>query len=170
MNNEQNFENLAPDEKNALQTMKKFLGLEHFAWKFGAIVTLISAIIMGFSSFIMIIVGIATTVASQNQYNGDGVAPAISFIIMGVMYFMIVVLGFIPEAVVCFMMIKKVEYYQSTLDTDISIARTRCTSVGMIVFCVLFNTLAAVFYIINFALKKKNAAVFDRLEAAQKGN
>ena len=170
MNNEQNFENLTPEENNALQTMKKFLGLEHFAWKFGAIVTLISAILMGFSSFIMIIAGIATTVASQNQYNGDGVVPSISFIIMGVMYLLISVLAFIPEAVVCFMMIKKVEYYQSTLDTDISIARTRCTSIGMIVFCVLFNTLAAVFYIINFTLTKKNAAAFDKLEAAQKGN
>ena len=167
MNNEQNFENLTPEENNALQTMKKFLGLEHFAWKFGAIVTLISAIIMGFSSFIMIIVGIATKVASQNQYNG--VAPAISFIIMGVVYLMISVLVLIPETVVCFMMIKKVEYYQSTLDTDISIARTRCTSVGMIVFCVLFNTLAAVFYIINFIITKKNAAEFDKIEAAQKG-
>ena len=168
MNNEQNFENLAPAENNALQTMKKFLGLEHFAWKFGAIVTLISAILMGFSSFIMIIAGIATTVASQNQYNS--VAPAISLITMGVVYLMISVLVLIPEAVVCFMMIKKVEYYQSTLDTDISIARTRCTSVGMIIFCVLFNTLAAVFYIINFVLTKKNAAAFDKLEAAQKGN
>lgn len=167
MNNEQNFENLAPAENNALQTMKKFLGLEHFAWKLGAIVTLISAIVVLLSSFVMIIDGIVVTAASQNQYNG--VAPMYAIIIMGVTYTIVSVAVLIPETVICFMMIKKVEYYQSTLDTDISIARTRCTSIGMIVFCVLFNTLAAVFYIINFALTKKNAAAFDKLEAAQKG-
>ena len=75
----------------------------------------------------------------------------------------------VPVTVINFMMIKKVEYYESTLYTDISIARTRCTSVGMMVFCILFNTLAAIFFIINFVKTKNNAAEFDRIEAEQKG-
>ena len=168
MNNEQYVQYPQEQDNKVLSDFKKFLGLEHFGWKFGAIMTLISAIIMMFSSLILIIVGIATTAAAQNQFNG--VAPMYFLTVMGVVYLIISFAVLIPESVICFMMIKKVEYYQSTTDTDISIARTRCTSVGMIVFCVLFNTLAAVFYIINFALTKKNAVAFDKLEAAQKGN
>ena len=168
MNNEQYVQYPQEQDNKVLSDFKKFLGLEHFGWKFGAIMTLISAIIMMFSSLILIIVGIATTAAAQNQFNG--VAPMYFLTVMGVVYLIISFAVLIPESVICFMMIKKVEYYQSTTDTDISIARTRCTSVGMMVFCIIFNAMAAIFFIINFVKTKNNAETFDRIEAEQKQN
>ena len=136
--------------------------------RIGAIMTLIAAVMMFLASIIMIISG-AVVLANANtqQFGGMSAAANASILIIGITY-MIIPVTLIPETVICFIMIKKVEYYQSTLGTDISIARTRCTSVGMMVFCILFNTLAAIFLIINFVKTKTNAAAFDRIEAAQK--
>ena len=161
MNNEQN-----SSTNNALEKMKKFLGLEHFGWKVGGIVILASAGILVFLSLILIISGIVTI--SRSGDATTGAAPMYVFLVLGIVYFIMALIALLPCGIISLMMIKKVEYYQSTLDTDISIARKRCTSIGMIVFCVLFNTLAAVFYIINFILTKKNAAEFDKIEAEQR--
>lgn len=155
-------------ENEVLQTMKNFLGLEHFAWKFSAIASVISAAFLFFCTFFMTAAGIVLAEAESDPGNKGMIYYA--FIIFNVMFLYIDAIALVPRVVISFILLKKVEYYQSTIDTDISIARKRCTSVGMIVFCVLFNTLAAVFYVINFALTKKNAAEFDKLEAAQKGN
>lgn len=169
--NDQSFTPAAEQDEKVLQDMKKFLGLEHFAWKFGAIMTLISVIIMIFASIIMMISGavIMAEAKAPAAYGGAPAAVNAYVLIMGVTYLIVSLTVLLPETIICFTMIKKVEYYQSTLDTDISIARTRCTSVGMMIFCILFNTLAAVFFIVNFVKTKNNAASFDRIEAAQKG-
>ena len=169
MNNEQYVQYPQEQDNKVLSDFKKFLGLEHFGWKFGAIMTLIAAVMMFLASIIMMISG-AVVLANANtqQFGGMPAAANASILIMGITY-MIISVTLIPETVICFIMIKKVEYYQSTTDTDISIARTRCTSVGMMVFCILFNTLAAIFFIINFVKTKNNAAEFDRIEAEQKG-
>ena len=158
---------IAEQDKNVLNTFKKFLGLEHFGWKFGAVMLLICSILMPIIGIIMLTAGAAVQNASQPTYTGG--VPGYPFVLMGVMYLVLTAVELIPCTVVSFIMLKKNEYYQSTIDTDISIARKRATSVGMIVFCFIFNTLAAVFYLINFIKTKSNAAVFDRLEASQKG-
>ena len=165
MNNEQATEKSKKEE--ALGSLKKFLGLEHFGWKVGGIVILASAGILIFLSIILIIIGIVTMADAKDPTTG--VAPMVFSLTMGIAYLIVSLIGFIPSGIISLMMIKKVEYYQSTLDTDISIARKRCTSIGMIVFCALFNTLATVFYVINFITIKKNAAAFDEIEADQKG-
>ena len=151
-------------DKNALDTFKKLLGLEHFGWKLGAIMVLISMIIFVVVSIIFIIIGSAYI--SSGSYTDP---PGEMFIAMGITYLVVSLTVLLPLMIICFSMIKKVEYYQSTVDRDISIARTRCTSVGMLVFCVIFNTLAAIFFIINFAKTKNNAGSFDRIAAAQRG-
>ena len=163
-----NYTDMETEEKdrNVLTTFKKFLGLEHFGWKFGAIMSLIGMIVFIISAVIMLIVGITATAASNNQ--ADSIAPLYTLIVMGIVYFILSFVVFLPIVIINFKMIKKVEYYQSTVDTDISIARTRCTSVGMLIFCLIFNEIAAVFFIINFAKTKNNAAAFDRIAAAQK--
>jgi hypothetical protein len=76
---------------------------------------------------------------------------------------------YLPLAIINLKLLKKVEYYENTLYSDVSIARKRCTSVGMIVFAAIFNKIALIFIIINFVKTRKNAASFDRIEAAQKG-
>ena len=147
------------DEK-VMADFKKFLGLEHFGWKLGAILVLVSAIILIILSIVFIAIG--ASVNSQTDFAGF---PGV---ILGVSYLIVSLIALLPAAIISFIMIKKVEYYQSTLDTDISIARTRCTSVGMMVFFILFNTIAAIFFIINFVKTKNNAEAFDRIAAAQK--
>ncbi len=163
--------NTCEQDRGALQTMRRFLGLEHFGWKLPAILTLICSILMTLSSLILMTVGVSA--ASGFEFNEEGPAilnemtPVILTSVMGGTYLATTLLVMVPICVIDFIMMKKVEYYESTLDTDVSIARKRCTSVGMIVFCVLFSNIAAVFYIINFVKTKNNAAAFDRLEAAQ---
>lgn len=163
-----NYTDMETEEKDrqALGTFKKLLGLEHFGWKFGAIMSLIGMIVFIISAVIMLIVGITATAASNNQ--ADSIAPLYTLIVMGIVYFILSFVVFLPIVIINFKMIKKVEYYQSTIDTDINIARKRCTSVGMMVFCILFNNIAAIFFIINFVKTKANAESFDRMEARQK--
>ena len=69
-----------------------------------------------------------------------------------------------PETGKVFM---KAKFPLST-ETDIAVTRTRCKSVGMIVFAAIFNNVALVFIIINFVKTKMHAAEFDRIEAKQK--
>ena len=151
-------------DKNVLNTFKKFLGLEHFGWKFGAIMALISMIMFVILSIVFIAAGAAST--GSNSFTDP---PGQMFIAMGITYLISGLIVLLPVTIINFAMIKKVEYYQSTVDRDVSIARTRCTSIGMLIFCVFFNTLAAIFFIINFAKTKNNAGSFDRIAAAQRG-
>ena len=155
-------QNTDEQDRGALRTMRRFLGLEHFGWKLTAILMLICSILMTLSSLIIMFAG---GFAAGGAF--DDAAPAIVTSVMGGTYLATALLVMVPICVINFIMMKKVEYYESTLDTDVSIARKRCTSVGMIVFCVLFSNIAAIFYIINFVKTKNNAAAFDRLEAAQ---
>ena len=156
--------NTDEQDRGALRTMRRFLGLEHFGWKLTAIMMLICSILMTLSSLVLIIAGGSAAASAF-----DDSAPVIMTSVMGGAYLVTALLVMVPVCVIGFIMMKKVEYYESTLDTDVSIARKRCTSVGMIVFCVLFSNIAAVFYIINFIKTKNNAASFNRIEAAQKG-
>ena len=73
-----------------------------------------------------------------------------------------------PLIIVDFKMVKRVEFYQGCMETDISVTRTRCKSVGMIVFAAIFNNVALVCIIINFVKTKMHAAEVDRIEAKQK--
>ena len=151
-------------DNKVLADFKKFLGLEHFGWKFGAIMMLVCSIVVMIISIICIVLGAAVP-KGETSLDLAGVGG----IVVGVVYLSVSLIALLPAAIISFIMIKKVEYYQSTVDTDISIARTRCTSVGMLVFCILFNTIAMIFFIINFAKTKNNAAAFDRIAARQKG-
>ena len=91
------------------------------------------------------------------------------FMAYGILFITMALLLYLPVAIINLKMLKKVEYYENTLYSDVSIARKRCTSVGMIVFAAFFNKIALIFIIINFVKTRKNAAAFDRIEAAQKG-
>ncbi len=152
-------------DKKILDTFKRFLGLEHFGWKFGAVMFAVSSFLLILSGVIMIISGAVLLRPSAD----NEMLSRYPFILMGVLYICLALVELIPLTVISFIMLKKNEYCQSTVYTDLSIARKRATSVGMIVFCFLFNNIAAIFYLINFIKTKNNAAAFDRIEAAQKG-
>jgi len=96
-------------------------------------------------------------------------AFGVLFIIYSIYFITMGLIVYLPHAIINLKLLKKVEYYENTLYSDVSIARKRCTSVGMIVFAAIFNRMALIFIIINFVKTKKNAKAFDRIEAAQKG-
>ena len=110
-------------------------------------------------------------VSDGAETDPNSVLVLLSFVfVMYSFYFLLIgLLGYLPTAVMSLVMLKKVEYYENTVYTDVSIARKRCTSVGMIVFAAIFNKIALIFIIINFVKTRKNAKAFDRIEAAQKG-
>ena len=165
MDNVQNGSSTEERDAIVLKNMKKFLGLEHFGWKLSGFMMLAACVTFIVAAVLIIsLSGFAVSQANLNSYE-KSFAAIYMFIVMGGAYLFPAFFAFLPGAIIDFVMLKKVEYYQSTTDTDISIARKRCSSVGMIVFCVCFSGLAAVFYIINFVKTKKNSAAFDRLEA-----
>lgn len=72
-----------------------------------------------------------------------------------------------PLAVINFLMIGKVNRYIDTLYTDCGPAVERCNSIGMIVFCYFFNTIAMIFFIINFVSVKSNKQTFADIKRNQ---
>lgn len=81
--------------------------------------------------------------------------------------FLYIVLMWLPMAIICFKMIGKVDYYINSLYTDCSHTVTRCSSIGMIVFGALFNTVAMIFIIINFVNVKTNEKILKDIKHNQ---
>lgn len=72
-----------------------------------------------------------------------------------------------PLAVISFIMVGKVDRYMNTLYTDCGPVVERCSSVGMIVFGALFNTVAMIFIIINFINVKSNKQTLEDIKRNQ---
>ncbi len=81
--------------------------------------------------------------------------------------FLYVALMYVPLGIINFKMIGKVDYYMNTLYTDCEPVVKRCSSVGMIVFGALFNTVAMIFIIINFVNVKSNADTLREIKYNQ---
>ena len=64
-------------------------------------------------------------------------------------------------------MIAKVDFYMNSLYTDCEETVKRCSSVGMIVFGALFNTVAMIFIIINFVNVKNNEKILKEIKYNQ---
>ena len=152
-------------DDQVLSTMERFLRYERTAWKVGGIVLLVFGILFAVLGIVMFVMGIVYGGMAKTDLQ----APiAFGSIFAGSMYFTMALTVFIPEAVINLIMVNKVKYYLDTMYTDVSIARKRCTSVGMIIFGALFNTVAMAFIIVNFVKTRTRSAAFDRIEARQK--
>ncbi|MBO4870141.1 MAG: hypothetical protein J5585_10570 [Clostridia bacterium] len=169
-------------EQSALANMARFLKYEHIAWKAAGIIFLVCSIIFVLCGVLYFVLGgvaglsgsyiFGDLVGNLSYYDYYDYSPYIisaPFVFGGVVYILYGLLVFLPMSILNFTLVKKVEYYQGTMYKDVSIARTRCTSVGMIVLAAIFNKIAMIFIIINFVKTKNNAATFDKIEAAQKG-
>ena len=172
------FDRYDPAEKKAMADMDRFLRYEHAAWKAGGIVFMICAALYVFIGLMYIVIGAANGFSgygymsytmAMTPYYYSGMSGAGAFIIAGVSFIISGLIAFLPAAVINLIMLKKVEYYENVIRTDISEARKRCGSVGMIIFGVLFNNVATIFIIINFVKTKSNKEVLDRIAAKQHG-
>ncbi len=164
-------------ENAALDGMKKFLGYEHASWKAGWIVLLCAMVIFILAGVMFLLGGGAGTAIVNGILNMSydyypKYAPyvaAVPFVTAGIVYIVIALIVYLPLMIINLKAMKRNEFYQNVMATDVSVARTRCTSVGMIVFAAIFNDIALIFIIINFVKTKNNRAVFDQIEAKQHG-
>lgn len=167
MNNNYYVDQNAGSDERLLSDISRFLRYERIAWKVSGIVFLVCTVMFFVGSILMIAGGIIY--ADQPYYDYVPVMPAFGFIGAGMVYLIAGLICYLPLSIIGFTMVKKVSYYQDTLYTDVSIARARCGSVGMIVFGAIFNTIAMAFIIVNFVKVKNEAQALDRIEAMQRG-
>lgn len=95
---------------------------------------------------------------------------AVLFSILGIfqpILFLYVALLYLPVSIISFKMIAKVDFYMNSLYTDCEETVKRCSSVGMIVFGALFNTVAMIFIIINFVNVKNNEKILKEIKYNQ---
>ena len=166
------------NDERAYSQMARFLKYEHIAWKAGGFVALGVCALYVFMALMFLAVGMLGAAGGGMRYMSsdyhvpedyaEGIAPFIGFVLLGFIYLTVFLIAFLPLIIANFKMVKRVEFYQGCMETDIAVTRTRCNSVGMIVFAAIFNNVALVFIIINFVKTKMHAAEFDRIEARQK--
>lgn len=130
---------LSDDDKNFLDTTHRLLRWEQKAWKIGGTAyTILGAVFAGLYFLLGIIFAF--------------VEP--EFFVVFMLYSFLIGGSFIGVGIVSMQARKKVNYYINSLYNDIQPTVTRCSSVGMIVLCAIFNTIALVFFIINFTRMK----------------
>lgn len=155
-----------PDGAAALSQMSRFLKLERIGWKVVGIICLVAAIVMAVTGLIMIAVGAGVSAGLEDTR--ESVGFLVGFGVAGLYYLIIGLIALLPAGIVGLIMAPKVEYYMNKVYTDVSIPRKRCSSIGMIIFCLLFNEIAAIFFIINFVKTRAKNATFDQIEAVQR--
>ena len=149
------------NDERAYSQMARFLKYEHIAWKAGGFVALGGCALYVCIALTFLAIGILGAASG-------GILPFFVFMFFGAVYLIAFLVAFLPIIIANFKMVKRVEFYQGCMETDIAVTRTRCKSVGMIVFAAIFNKAALVFIIINFVKTRTHAAEFDRIEARQK--
>lgn len=137
------------DEKKFLDETHKFLRWEKKAWSIAGKVFLIMGVVF---AALFLILGIILAAVDSAQAGG-----------MVVVYAVIYGTTFIAIGVVNLMAAARIDQYTETLYKNFSLANNRCNSIGMIVLCYLFNTIALVFFVINFVRMKCNKAMRERI-------
>ena len=139
------------EEKQCIDIYERFLRYERLAWKITGIVLTILGGVFAFFGMIM---------AIADDYIGVSV---------GLVYMMHALFMFLPIGIISLNMISKVDYYRNTLYNDIRPTITRSESIGMLVFCFLFNNVAGAFFLVNFVRTKCNRAAISRIIRNQQG-
>lgn len=137
------------DEKKFLDETHKFLRWEKKAWSISGKVMLIMGIVF---AALFLLLGIIMAAVESPEVGAVMLVYALAYGIM------IIALG-----IVCLKAAGKIDQYTETLYKNFSLADKRCNSIGMIVFCYFFNTIALVFFVINFVRMKCNKAMRERI-------
>lgn len=149
-------EEMNRQENEFLETTHRLLRWERKAWSITGKVFTIMGIIFAVLFMLFVFLGIVLVAAGEDE----GGAAAI---VVGLVYAIILGGMFIVIGIVNNKAGKKIPQYLDTLYTDFSLAYKRCGSVGMMIFAIFFNTIALVFFIINFVRMKSNRAVIERI-------
>ena len=142
------------EEKAFLEQTHRLLRWERKAWSIAGKVYLIMGIIGTALFFLFGVIILAV---------GNDIAPVGGvFIYCAFIFAMIIAIGIINIIAA-----GKIPQYTNTLYKDFRAAHKRCNSIGMIVFGYFFNTIALVFYLINFVRMKSNKAMAERILTRQ---
>lgn len=147
------------EEREFLDATHRFLRWERKAWSITGKVFLIMGIVYAALFFLFGVLILAVD-------NGDEVGIAVGGAILFVYCIMFGGL-FIANGIINIITAGKIPQYTDTLYKDFSIANKRCNSIGMIVFGYFFNSIALVFFVINFARMKCNKKLIARILARQ---
>lgn len=131
------------EEQEFLKNTDLFLNLERVMW-------LVNGILFAIISGLFLL-------AAMGAYYEEDIFDLITFN----MFF------FLPFMIISFIAAGKVPKYRETLNTDLKPAAERMDSVALLVFSVIFNETAAVFFIINFVRGKTNAKLIEGIIAKQ---
>lgn len=147
--------------QQAYDVMYRMFKYERLAWKIVGIVYTAMGGVYALLSVLYLLLGV---VLSMDEAYAGGVT-----FVYGVMFFAFA-LTFASVGVFGLVMIKRAQRYMEEMTTDIRPAIVRATSVGMIVLGALFNTIAMVFIIINFAFAKANQSALQQIVQEQNLN
>ena len=143
---------LSNNENEFIENTRRLLRWEQKAWSIsGKVFTILGAIfvvLMGFASFISL-------------FSEPEVAIIMSIDVS--LYLFILFVG-----ILCLISAKKIEFYLETIDSDFHYTADRCGSIGMMIFTMLFNTIALVFFLINFTRIRSCQPTIERIIAKQK--
>lgn len=128
---------------------------EHKAWSItGKVMTIFGGVCAGISLICLI-----AAIAAWSEMS--------AFFGMYAYLFFIYTLVALPIGIVSIIMTGKVKKYMDGLYYDCGPAVTRGESIGMLIFNYMFNTVALVFYIINFAHIKMHKSEFEEIRRLQ---
>lgn len=147
----------AQQEKDFLDTTHRLLRWERKAWSISGKVFLIFGIIIAelFVLLAMISMGNATSGYNDTFF---AVYSAIMFVYAIIFGGIFIAIG-IVNRVAC----NKIPRYLDSMHNDFKPTADRCGSIGMIVFTYFFNTIALVFFLINFVRMKTCKATIQRI-------
>lgn len=151
------------EEQEFLETTHRLLRWERTAWSITSKVYLITGIIFAVCYLLFALIGFGISGSESDAAAGAFLA------ILGVTYAIVIGGMMIAFGIVCKKACQKLPQYIDTLYTDFSLTYNRCSSVGMLVFNVIFGAVSPIFFIINFARMKANTAVIERIMQNQKG-
>lgn len=149
-------EDLKREEQEFLDMTHRLLRWERKAWNIAFKVFLILGIVYAVLFTLMGIIGIF--VAAGGDAESGGMLIGFGFVYAIAFGSMFIAYGIVSKVAG-----QKLPQYLDSLYTDFSIAYKRCSSVGMLIFCIFCGVVSTVFFIINFVRMKSCRGVIERI-------
>jgi len=134
-----------------VEQTRRLLRWERKAWRITGTVYIILGIVFA---------ALYSLIAVASMIDTD-----VELVVMGtvfIVYALIFGSMFIGLGVVNRVAAKKIDFYLNSIDGDFRPTYKRCSAVGMIVLCALFNSIAFIFFVINFANMKARKNEIER--------
>ena len=146
------------EEQEFLDTTHRLLRWERRAWNILGTYLFIGGIMIVALCSILGFMGLILAVEGDNT-GADTIALSAIYGLAGILYIGWGALHKIAAG--------KINQYIDNLYNDFKPTEDRCGSIGMIVFAYFFNSIALVFFIINFVRMKTNKSIIQRILSRQ---